>query len=301
MKYGRIEGVDKDVSRVVMGVISQDGMEPVLDDFFQSGGNSFDTAYIYGGGGCERMLGQWVADRDIREQVVILDKGAHTPHCTPQDLSAQIAEGLQRLQTDYIDIYMMHRDDPDVPVGEFMDVFHRHQSAGHIRAFGGSNWTLQRVQAANEYARSAGRPGFAAVSNHLSLARMIEAPWAGCLAASDDAWRQWLTRTQTPLMAWSSQAQGFVAGRADPNDRSNADLVRCWYSDDNFQRLDRAGQLAEKLGVPLVAVALAYVLCQPFPAFPLIGPQKPEETRTSLQALNVELSPDQLAWLNLET
>jgi aryl-alcohol dehydrogenase-like predicted oxidoreductase len=297
MKYGRIEGVQNDVSRLVMGVIGQGPMEPLLDEFFQRGGNCFDTAYVYR---TQQLLGQWVKDRKVRDQVVILDKGAHTPHCTPEDLSGQILEGLERLQTDYTDIYMMHRDDPAVPIGEFMDVFHEHQSAGRIRAFGGSNWTLERIEAANEYARSKNRAGFAAISNNFSLAWMIEPPWAGCLACRDQRWRQWLTRTQMPLMPWSSQAQGFVAGRADPDDRSNKDLVRCWYSEENFRRVERARQLGERLGVPTVAVALAFVLCQPFPTFPLIGPCTPEETRTSFQALEVELSPQQLAWLDLE-
>ena len=297
MKYGRIDGLDKDISRLVMGVIRKQGMEPVLDDFFQRGGNCFDTAYIYG---TQQFLGQWIKDRGIREEALILDKGAHTPHCTPEDLSRQILEGLERMQTDYVDIYMMHRDDPEVPIGEFMDVFNEHASAGRIRAFGGSNWTLERVQAAGEYAASTGRPGFSAISNNFSLARMIDAPWTGCLASSDEPWRRWLRETQMPLMPWSSQAQGFAAGLADPNDRSNADLVRCWYSDDNFRRIDRAKELAGKLGVPTVAVSLAYVLCQPFPTFPLIGPQTPEETQASLPALDVELTADQLAWLNLE-
>ncbi len=297
MKYGRIDGLDKDISRLVMGVIRKQGMEPVLDDFFQRGGNCFDTAYIYG---TQQFLGQWIKDRGIRQKVVILDKGAHTPHCTPEDLSQQIVEGLERMQTDYVDIYMMHRDDPEVPIGEFMDVFGEHASAGRIGAFGGSNWTLERVQAANEYAASTGRRGFSAISNNFSLARMIDAPWTGCLASSDEPWPRWLRETQMPLMPWSSQAQGFAAGLADPNDRSNADLVRCWYSDDNFRRIDRAKELAGKLGVPTVAVSLAYVLCQPFPTFPLIGPQTPEETQASLPALDVELTADQLAWLNLE-
>ena len=297
MRYGRIDGVEKDVSRLVMGVIRQEGMEPILDEFFERGGNCLDTAYIYG---TQQFLGEWIKDRNVRDKAVIFDKGAHTPHCTPDGLDKQILEGLERMQTDYIDIYMMHRDDPQVPIGEFMDVFHEHLSAGRIHAFGGSNWTIERIEAANGYARSAGRPGFSAISNNFSLARMVEAPWAGCLASSDQRWRKWLTETQMPLLGWSSQAQGFVAGKADPDDRSDAELVRCWYSDDNFQRLARAGELAEKLGAPTVAVALAYVLCQPFATFPLIGPRALEEMRTSFMAMDVELAPDQLAWLNLE-
>jgi aryl-alcohol dehydrogenase-like predicted oxidoreductase len=194
----------------------------------------------------------------------------------------------------------MHRDNPDIPVGEFVDVLNEHKYVGRIRAFGGSNWTFERVDAANEYAKSKGLTGFAAVSNNFSLARMIEPPWPGCLLSSDPASRAWFEKKRIPLFAWSSQARGFFTGRAHPEDRSDPGLVRCWYSDDNFQRLERAKELAEKKGVLPINIALAYVLCQPFPTFPLIGPRTLTETRTSFESLDVELSPDQLRWLNLE-
>jgi aryl-alcohol dehydrogenase-like predicted oxidoreductase len=103
-----------------------------------------------------------------------------------------------------------------------------------------------------------------------------------------------------PLMPWSSQAQGFFTGRANPHNRSDAKFVRGWYSEDNFRRLDRVNALAKERGVLPLAIALAYVLCQPFPTFPLIGPQLLSETRTSLQALDIELTPEEVRWLNLD-
>ncbi len=141
--------------------------------------------------------------------------------------------------------------------------------------------------------------GFAAVNNNLSLARMIEAPWDGCLASSDPESRAWFERTQAPLMAWSSLGRGFFV-RGDEDDLSDQVLVRCWYSEDNFQRLERAKELATKKGVLPVQIALAYVLCQPFPTFALFGPANLQEMRVSLDALDIELTPDELAWLNLE-
>jgi aryl-alcohol dehydrogenase-like predicted oxidoreductase len=202
---------------------------------------------------------------------------------------------------DYLDIYMMHRDNLDVPVGEFVDVLNEHVKAGRIRAFGGSNWTSARMDEANAYAKKKGLQGFSALSNNFSLARMVEAPWNGCLAASDPQSRAWLEETQMPLMPWSSQARGFfVDGLAAPDKRDDQELVRCWYSDDNFQRLSRAQELARKKGVLTINIALAYVLCQPFPTFPLIGPRSLRELHTSLPALEVELSPQEVRWLNLE-
>ena len=300
---GRIAGVDEPVSRLIMGVDNQTTMPHaavMFDDFFERGGTCFDTAYIYGGGVCERLLGQWIANRGVREQVVILDKGAHTPFCTPDDLTRQLLESLDRLRTDYVDLYVMHRDNPAIPAGEFMETLNAHQRAGQVRAFGASNWTIERIEAANAYAREHGLSPFAAVSNNFSLARMVEPPWAGCLSASDAASRAWLTETQTPLLPWSSQARGFFTGRARPDDRSDAELARCWYSDDNFRRLERVDELARRRGVLPINIALAYVLCQPFPTFPLIGPRTLSETRTSLPALDIDLTPDELRWLNLE-
>jgi len=273
----------------------------LFDDFFERGGTCFDTAYIYVGGLSERLLGRWIANRGVREQVVILDTGAHTPFCTPEAVASQLPESLERLQTDYVDLYLLHRDNPRVPVGEFIDVLNEHRRAGRLRVFGASNWSLARVEEANAYARSRGLAGFGVVSNNFSLARMVEPPWAGCLSASDPESRAWFARTQTPLFPWSSQARGFFAGRAHPDDRSDPELVRSWYSEDNFRRLERVNQLARERGVLPINVALAYVLCQPFPTFPLIGPRALAETRTSFPALDIELTPEEVRWLNLET
>jgi predicted dehydrogenase/aryl-alcohol dehydrogenase-like predicted oxidoreductase len=303
MKYGHIPGIEKSMSRLVMGVDNQENMPHaavMFDDFFERGGTCFDTAYIYGRGRCERLLGQWIKNRGIREQVVILDKGAHTPYCTPEHLTAQLLESLERLQTEYVDIYMMHRDNPDVPVGEFISVLNEHKAAGRIRAFGGSNWSIERVEAANKWAAEHGLTGFSAISNNFSLARMVNPVWAGCISASDAVSRDWLTKNQMALMPWSSQARGFFTGRAHPNDLSDPELVRSWYSEDNFRRLERATELAKAKGVLPINIALAYVLCQPFPTFPLIGPRALIETSQTLPALDITLTPDELRWLNLE-
>jgi aryl-alcohol dehydrogenase-like predicted oxidoreductase len=114
---------------------------------------------------------------------------------------------------------------------------------------------------------------------------------------TDSVSRKWLRVSDLPLLPWSSQARGFFTGRARPDDHSDPELVRCYYSDVNFGRLARAQTLAAELGVPTTAVALAYVLHQPFPTFPLIGPRTVGETHSSLRALDVKLTPDQVHWL----
>lgn len=303
-RYARINGLDKPISRLVMGCDNQRTFSHaaiLFDDFFERGGNAFDTAFIYGGGLPERLLGQWIKHRGVRDQIVLIAKGAHTPFCDPHSLATQLLISLDRLGLDCADIYLMHRDNPQVPVGEFVDVLNEHARAGRMRVFGGSNWTLDRVDQANAYARSHGLQGFSLVSNQFGLARMVQPIWGGSIAASDPASREWFARTQTPLLAWSSQCRGFfVENRAHPDRRDDPELVRAWYCDDNFRRLDRVKQLAGRKGVAPITLALAYVLNQPFPVHALIGPRVISETGSSFQALGLELTQDEINWLNLD-
>jgi aryl-alcohol dehydrogenase-like predicted oxidoreductase len=303
MKYGTITGVDIPMSRLVLGCDNQTSIPQaaaIHDDFFERGGNAFDTAYIYAGGLPEQLLGRWVQQRGVRKQVVLTVKGAHTPFCTPDFLDEQFRESLDRLQTDYADIYMMHRDNLKIPVGEFVDVLNEHHKAGRIKVFGGSNWTLARLQEANAYAEKKGLQKFSVVSNNFSLARMVSPVWADCISATDPAFKKWIADTGIALLAWSSQARGFFTDRAHPDKREDEELVRCWYSDDNFQRRERAIELARKKGCQPINIALAYVLCQPFTAFALIGPRQISETVSTFQGLSVTLTPEELRWLNLE-
>ena len=300
---GTIPHLAKPVSRLIMGcdnTVTMPHSAAMWDDYFSRGGNTFDTAFVYGGGLQEKLLGQWIKNRGIREEVSVIVKGAHTPFCTPEWLTKELEVSLGRLQTPYADIYMLHRDNLEVPVGEFVDELNGHVKAGRIRAFGGSNWTLARVAAANRYAARKGLQGFSVVSNNFSLARMVDPVWDGCIAASDKESRRWLKKHQLPLLAWSSQARGFFTDRVGKDKRDDAQLVRCWYADDNFVRRERAITLAQKKGVPPIAIAAAYVLAQPFPTFALIGPRIISETVSSLVCLGVTLTPKETAWLDLE-
>ncbi len=303
MNQANIPHLEKPVSRLVMGVDNQTELAPasvVFDDFVARGGNCFDTAFIYGSGKCETVFGQWLTASGLRDQVVIIGKGAHTPYCNPDDITKQLLTSLERLQTGFVDIYMMHRDNIDLPVSAFVDVLNDHAKAGRIKTFGGSNWSLARVQEANDYAASKGLQGFSVVSNNFSLARMIDPPWAGCISASDTDSRVWLTKNQITLLSWSSQARGFFV-RGDAGFVDDEELVRCWYAPDNFQRLERAKELAREKGCDPIQIALAYVLWQPFPTIPLIGPRNTFETASSFKALELELTPLEVQWLNLES
>lgn len=303
MRYGRLPGLDKDISLLIMGVDNQDTLAHcavTFDDFIERGGNCFDTAEIYAKGMRERLLGEYLEMRGLRDDVVILNKDAHSPDCFPHVILERIDQRLANLRTDTIDLYLMHRDNPDVPAGEFVDVLNQLKDEGKIKVFGGSNWSNERFEAANAYAAENGKTGFACISNNFSLAQMIRPVWAGCIASSTPEMLQWHTETQTPLLGWSSQARGFFTDRSGPDKLDDESLATCWYSDENFERKRRAEQLAADLGVLPINIALAYVLCQPFPTWALIGPRTLEETRTSWPGLDIELTPEQLAWLNLE-
>ncbi|TPL88983.1 oxidoreductase [Mesorhizobium sp. B2-3-14] len=271
----------------------------LLDAFFEAGGNLFDTGYVYGGGYTETLLGQWLRNRGVREQSVIIAKGAHSPLCYPDVIAKQLAQSLDRLQTDHVDIYFMHRDNPDVPVGEFVDAMDAEVKAGRIRGpFGGSNWTMQRMDEAIAYAERTGKQKPGALSNNFSLAEMLEPIWAGCITSSTDDWKAWLTSRQMPNFAWSSQGRGFFTDRAGRDRLDSEELVRVWYSERNFGRRDRAIELAARLRKSPIHIALAYVLNQPFPSVPLIGPRTLGELDDSLRALDIALSPAELEWLD---
>ena len=267
MQYGHIPGIDKPISRLVQGTVmvrsdSIDYSFQLLDDVFDLGCTTFDTAHVYGQGDNERTFGRWVQERGLRDQVVILGKGAHhnadRRRVTPFDITADIHDSLARLRTDYIDLYVLHRDDPNVPVGPIVEVLNEHRAAGRIRAFGGSNWSYRRVQEANEYAAKHGLTPFAVSSPNFSLAIQFKEPWDNCISLTGPDGveaRRYYQETRLPLFTWSSLAGGFFSGRfrRDNLDTFTAYLdklcVESYCYEENFQRLERTEALARDKGL----------------------------------------------------
>lgn len=319
MQYGTITGIDKPVSRLVQGTIMISSAEwdrsaKLLDDIFALGCTTFDTAHVYGGGDTERTFGRWVRERGLRDQVVMITKGAHPNadrvRVTPFDITSDLHDSLARLKMDYIDLYLLHRDDPTVEVGPIIEILNEHLRAGRIRAFGGSNWTVERIQAANAYAHAHGLVPFAVSSPNFSLAEQIKAPWKGCISIggpSREADRAWYEAEQMPLLAWSSLAGGFFSGRFRRDNLQSFDgyfdklCAESYGSEDNFQRLDRAQQLAQQKGLSLPQIALAYVMSQPLNLFAIVGCQTVDEFRENLAASELRLSSDEVAWLELKS
>ncbi|MGV2788050.1 aldo/keto reductase, partial [Clostridium perfringens] len=122
--------------------------------------------------------------------------------------------------------------------------------------------------------------------------------WKGCVSADAET-IAWHEAEQFPLLSWSSQARGFFTGRFTPEIRDNAGLVRVFYSDENWQRLERAKQLAASKHVTAIQIALAYVLNQPFPTCALIGAQSAEELKSCDEGSTNQLTREELDWLDL--
>jgi aryl-alcohol dehydrogenase-like predicted oxidoreductase len=292
--YRRFEPLGRFVSRLVLGtiVVSRD----VLDAWVELGGNIVDTAHVYGDGDSEKALGAWFADRlQVRDELVVLTKGAHPDgdrrRVTPADIAADLAESTERLGRG-IDLYLLHRDDPSLRVGPLIECLNEHRSAGRLRAFGVSNWTVERIDEANAYAAAHGLEGFCCNSPQLSLARQNEEHWPGTMAATDEV-RAWHARTQMPMFAWSAQARGFFAG----HDSESA--VRVYDNEENRERRRRASSLASRLGCTANQVALAWVLAQPYPVYAVIGPRTVEQLHEAVGALELSLADDELRWLDL--
>ncbi|MBI1297413.1 aldo/keto reductase [bacterium] len=317
MEYGHVTGVAKPISRLVQGTVMlfEDKIDEnfeLLDAIFDAGCTTFDTAHGYGGGQCERVLGRWLKERKNREDVVILTKGAHhnrdRQRVTPYDITADLHDSLARLQVDFVDLYLLHRDNPAVPVGPIVEVLNEHHKTGKIGAFGGSNWSPARVAEANAYAAAHGLKPFVASSPNFSMAVQKEEPWANCLSisgpdAADD--RAWYAEQKMPLFVWSSLAGGFLTGRfrrhnlADFSGYNDELVVRCYCTEENFQRVDRAETLGKEKGLTLPQVALAYVLSYPdLDVFALVGTRTGDEFRENVHAAQVKLTADEIAFID---
>jgi len=268
----------------------------LLDAWFELGGNVVDCGREYGES--ERILGHWLRDNDRRRDVVVITKGGHQEQdrrrVTPPDISADLLESLGVLGAESIQIYMLHRDDPSQSVGPLVEILNEHRRAGRIGAFGCSNWSTTRLDEANAYARTHDLEAISCSSPGLGLAQQREPPWPDCVSADDPDSRAWYERAGMPVFAWSSQAAGFFAGVDGP------EILRVYGGEDNLERLRRARELGERIGHTANEVALAWVLAQPFPTYAIIGPRTVDELQRSVAALQIELTPDERHWLNLE-
>ena len=317
MEYTKFEGIDKKVSKFFMGtflMFYQDREKhfTTLDAAYDLGITAFDTARAYDS---EETVGAWIKSRGNREDIVLLSKGCHPDNnvarVTPEAIDEDMKLSLAALDTDYLDIYLLHRDDPRLPVGPLVEKLNEHQAAGRIKIFGGSNWTHQRLEEANEYAYAHNLSPMSVSSPNFSLAEQVKNPFAPgsvTIAGNNNAEAQaWYIKNQMPVLGYSSLARGFFSGRvtrellaSDPEKIDQFCRIAYCY-EENFVRLDRCKEIAEEKGCTIPQVAMAYVLDSPMNAFPIIGAANRSEIESSLAALNVKLTPQEVQYLELKT
>lgn len=318
MEYRTIPGVKKSVSRLILGTASPaftggGDNGALLDCAMAAGINLIDTARNYGM--AERSVGRWLRERGCRDRVMILSKCGHPnilgrKRITETDIRKDFAKSAALLGTDYIDIYLLHRDDPDVDVSVPVDVLNAMHKEGKIGVFGVSNWSHERIQVANEYAGSNGLIPFAVSSPHFSLARQQADPWGGgCVSITGsgnlDA-RKWYEENQMPVIAYSSLGRGLLSGKLNSRQTDDASFVldavamKGYGCPDNFTRLARCEELAEQKGCTVAQIAMAWLYSQRLNTFAVVTMSSPKRIEENIGALSVELTRDECRYLNLE-
>ena len=261
-------------------------VEPLLDGFVERGGRLIDVAVHYGNGAAEAAVGRWLNGAGCRDDVRFLAKGCHPPRDAPEHVAPEVERTRELLGVEQVDCFVLHRDDPALDVAAWGDALRAELEAGRVATVGVSNWSTSRTR---ELAAQLG-DRLVLLSNHRSLAALVEAPWAGAVAF--DAEADALPADGIVLLAWSSLAGGYFAG-AEATDA----LVRgSWHSPANEARRERARSLAAERGVAPGTVALAWLLAHPG-LLTAIGPQTVEQLDEGLAAEALELSPAERDWL----
>ena len=317
MRYGKIPYVDKQVSRIFWGT-SQPGMlrgeeaDDSFEEMFELGVNALDTARNYQM--AEKSIGTWLKHCNRRKDVVILSKCAHhdtqtmekrvTPECMQEDL----AVSLDLLNTDYIDIYILHRDDETKPVGPIVETLNRMYEDKRIGAFGASNWTHERICEANAYAAAHGLVPFSVSSPNFSLARQVEDPWGGnCVSIGGpegEKARAWYRKEKMPVISYSSIARGFFSGKFrsdDPEEkiRNVLDIhaQKQFFCRDNLGRLARAEKLAREKDASVSQIALAYLFASGIDCYAIISTSSAARMKSNIGALEIELTEADVRYL----
>ncbi|MDC3248389.1 aldo/keto reductase [Gammaproteobacteria bacterium] len=303
-----LNGVKKLGSRLALGCDNQTSSLhafTMFDHFYGSGGRIFDTAYIYNNGKGDKYLGDWINSRNIEDEIIVLGKGVHTPDCEPKFIRPQIEESLSRLNINKIDIFCLHRDNPKIPVAEFMDALNEVKNDGLIGNIGASNWEMGRFAEARDYALKNNMEPFTVLSNNFSLAEMVDPVWPGCVGVNN-SYLEYLMDNQIMLFPWSSQARGFFIEKKEITSNehfSNPSLeeeMRVWHCKKNLQRRKVCFAIAAQRGVQPIQVALAYVIQKSSLIFPLVGPRTIMEAESSIAATKLNLTEEEMSSLAID-
>jgi aryl-alcohol dehydrogenase-like predicted oxidoreductase len=265
-----------------------------LDALVEAGCSAFDLAASYQLGGTERLFGEWMASRGLRDRLFLIGKGGHPypglrpNRLTADALSADLHASLRRLRIERLDLYLLHRDFPRAPLEPMVRTLGAAQREGKILRWGVSNWSVERIEAIRAVARQEGVPPMTASSPHFSLVDWAQPPWTGSVSIAGPAGRDaraFHARTQLPVLAWSPLGAGFLTSN---------ETGGCYGSGANVARRERARTLARERGWTVAQVALAYLFSQPFPVSAVVKASSGAKMRQNLAAAAFRLTPAEL-------
>lgn len=319
MRNRNIPGTELTPSVICLGTsnfgeaVSRETSFELMDRFLDRGGNFLDTAKVYSDwlpgelSRSEKNIGQWLKSRNNRNRIVLATKGAHPeletmhiPRLSREDINYEVEHSLLNLQTDYIDLYWLHRDDPLRPVEDIIDTMNTLVQQGKIRYFGCSNWRSERIEAAQHYAVSKGMQGFAASQNKWSLASYSPGndPTTVTLDENELAYHE---RTGLPAIPYNSQASGFFSGRykiemlLELSPENNHVWKLC--NEKNLRKLQCIESIAKRQNITMTQVSLGYLRAHPFALFPISGCKTIAQLEDSCSAGDVMLDDQSFAEL----
>lgn len=275
----------------------------LFDAFADFGGRAIDTADVYPawvagreGGESEQMIGAWLAERGRREHFKIatkVGKWQRQRGLSAANIRAAVESSLQRLRTDYIDIYYAHEDDPSVPQEESLRAFDALVKEGKVRALGASNFSAARLSSALAFSREHGLAAFEYSQDRWNLVdREVEQVLVPTLQ-----------REGVSEFPYYSLASGFLTGKYRPGgkvDSSRAEGASGYLNQPrNVELLAVLDQIASAHDVPPASIALAWLSAQPSVVAPIASARTLEQLRPLFQAADVQLSAEQLAQLSV--
>lgn len=289
----------------------------LLDRYYDVHGNFLDTSLNYADwhwpikGISEKTLGKWMNLRCNRHDIIVGTKGAcpllnNGPflRLNRDEIVSDLHQSLRNLQTDTIDLYYLHRDDPSKSVAEIIEILEDQVKAGKIRYYACSNWTLPRIQEAHRYTKEHGKQGFVANQMMWSLANVNREHLSDSTLVSMDAkMMQYHRECGLSAIPYSSQANGFFSGKYAQGDDQSDSVVGChYYNETNFSRLKRVEQLARELDLSSSVIALAYMLspAHAFAIYPVIGPKSMAQLDNSLAAVDVQFDLESIRFLEAQ-
>lgn len=269
----------------------------VLDAFYEAGGRMIDTAEGYSawvpglkGGESETMIGHWLSERGVRKDVLIGTKtgmGAPPGALRPEKVRDAMEGSLERLQTDYVDLYYVHRDNDDVPQDEVVGCYDELVRAGKTRAVGASNFTPERFASALDIAERTGATGFSVLQNHYNLVSRQE---------YEGAMQQLCVARGIAMLPYFGLASGYLTGKY----RTQSDLGegRGAAMGPMLERgapvLAAMDEIVAETGASHVSVALAWLTAQPGVYAPIASARSVEQLQGLLDHLSLELNDDQV-------